>query len=96
MIDLKNRKILLIAIAGFFLVAIAYITFNDDGIVKYIKLKNKVEDLQAQVNSIEAEKKSLEAEIDSLEKKVPSAIERVAREQYQMTRKNEVKIKIDE
>ena len=45
--------------------------------------------------SIEKVNKILEAEIDSLKKKVPAKIEKIAREKYNMKRKNEQVIRIE-
>ncbi|NCQ17566.1 MAG: hypothetical protein COZ80_04425 [Ignavibacteria bacterium CG_4_8_14_3_um_filter_37_9] len=92
---ISKQKILLvifftIAFAGF-----AYLTFNETGIMKYIKIKSEVDSLKAEVEKLEAENKIISAENDSLLKKIPAKIERVAREKYSMGKKNEIVIKIE-
>jgi len=91
----SNQKILLvifftIAVAGF-----SYLAFNETGIVKYVKVKSEVDSLKAVVKKLETENKIISAENDSLLKKIPAKIERVAREKYSMSKKNEIIIKID-
>ena len=92
---ISKQKILLaifltIALAGF-----TYLTFNETGIIKYAKVKSEVDSLKAVVRRLEEENKMISAENDSLLIKVPAKIERVAREKYSMSRKNEIIIKIE-
>lgn len=92
---LSNQKILpviffTIALAGF-----SYLAFNETGIVKYVKVKSEVDSLKAVVKNLERENKIISAENDSLLKKVPAKIERIAREKYSMSKKNEIVIKIE-
>ena len=69
--------------------------FNKHGIFKYWKLEGQVNYLKNRISKIKKENKILEAEIDSLKKKVPAKIEKIAREKYNMKRKNEQVIRIE-
>lgn len=92
----RSRKFILVIIGLIFLTGIIYLSFNEYGIVKYIKLNNQVSELNEKINAVEKENKRLQAEIDSLEKKIPAKIEEVAREKYNMMRPGESKIVIEE
>lgn len=74
----------------------AYLLFNEKGIIRYVELKNEVDDLNEQIELLEIKNTMLEGEIDSLKKKIPSKIERTAREKYDMLRPNEKKIEFVE
>lgn len=94
-LKISKQKILLaifftIALAGF-----AYLTFNETGIIKYVNVKSEVDSLKAVVRKLEEENKTISAENDSLQKKIPAKIEKVAREKYSMSKKNELIIKIE-
>lgn len=78
------------------LVGIIYVLFNKYGIFKYWRLEKQVDDLNKKILVIENENKKLEAEIDSLKKGIPAKIEKIAREKYNMKRKNEQVIKVEE
>ncbi|PIW70618.1 MAG: hypothetical protein COW08_00870 [Ignavibacteriales bacterium CG12_big_fil_rev_8_21_14_0_65_30_8] len=78
------------------LVGIIYVLFNKYGIFKYWRLEKQVDDLNKEILLIENENKKLEAEIDSLKKGIPAKIEKIAREKYNMKRKNEQVIKVEE
>ncbi len=96
MLKLKNNNLILISVITFIFIGLLYLTFNESGIIKYFKLKSEMNKLQTEINKAQSEKKNLENEIDSLEKKFPAKIERVAREKYNMSRKNEIKIKVEQ
>jgi cell division protein FtsB len=91
-----GRKLFLSIIGLIFLAGILFLSFNEYGIVKYIKLKNQVNELNEKINKVEEENKRLQADIDSLENKVPAKIEKVAREKYNMIRPGEIKIVVEE
>lgn len=80
----------------FLLIGLFYLVFNENGISRYLKLKNQLDSLNVQVNKVEDSNKKLHQSIDSLRSKVPAKIERVAREKYNMKRKGEKAIKIIE
>ncbi len=92
----RYKKLVFTIFAVLFLAGLVYLFFNDSGIVKYLKLKQQVNALNAQVDSANAENSRLQLEIDSLQNKVPAKIEKVAREKYNMIRKGEKAIKIIE
>lgn len=77
------------------LIGLLYVLFNKYGIFKYWKLDKHVNELKNRISIIEKANKILETEIDSLKKKVPAKIEKIAREKYNMKRKNEQVIRIE-
>ncbi len=79
-----------------FIAGLIFLFFNEQGVVKYLKLKNEVSELDSQIKKVEAENKQLEGEIDSLKKKIPAKIEKTAREKYDMQREGEKVIKVVE
>lgn len=92
----KSKKFIIVIIGLIFLAGIIFLSFNEYGIVKYIKLNNQVAELNEKIKAAELENRRLQAEIDSLENKVPSKIEEVAREKYNMMRPGESKIVVEE
>lgn len=94
-LNFSKQKILLIIFLAIALAGLAYLSFNETGMIKYVKVKSEVDSLKAVVKKLEAENKIISAENDSLQKKIPAKIERVAREKYSMGKKNEIIIKIE-
>jgi len=78
------------------LIGLAFLFFNEFGILKYQKLNSQVKSLKEEINSTTEENKMLEGDIDSLQKKVPAKIEKTAREKYHMIRKGEKVIHVQE
>jgi len=75
-------------------VAIAsYFTFNQYGVLKYVELKSEQARIKSEIDKIENENNLLRRRIDSLNS-VDYAIEKVAREKYNLKRKGEKVIKI--
>jgi cell division protein FtsB len=93
---IKNKKTKYLIFFILFLIGLAYLFFNDSGVIKYLRLKNQVKDLNEQISNVNKDNKSIQAEIDSLQKKNPAKIEKVAREKYGMIRKGEKTIKVIE
>ncbi|MGQ9799432.1 MAG: FtsB family cell division protein [Ignavibacterium sp.] len=91
--DNKFRFLLLLAIVFF---ATMYLLFNNYGVIKYLKLKSEVNELNEKIQKLEEENKNLMAEIDSIKKGYPSKIEKIAREKYDMIKPNEKKIEFKE
>lgn len=91
-----SNKIVFLVLLIIFLLGSLYIFFNNEGILKFIKLKNEVNDLNARISQVEQDNKNIKAEIDSLQNKIPAKIEKVAREKYNMIRKGETTIKVIE
>jgi cell division protein FtsL len=78
-----------------FLSIIGYLVFNENGLLKYMKLKNEINQLQIQIDSADQKLKTLQQEIDSLQTSQVK-IEKVARERYDMKYPDENVIKIDD
>ena len=85
----KTRFYIIVAVVA---IGTLYLLFNNYGIVKYVKVKSELEDLNSRITQLEEENRRLEAEIDSLKRNVPAKIEKIAREKYNMIRPNEKKI----
>lgn len=96
MSSLTNRKTRFYTIVIIVLVGLLYLVFNDNGILKYAKVKNEITELNARISQLEDENKRLSAEIDSLKKNIPAKIEKIAREKYGMIKPNEKKIEFKE
>jgi len=90
----QKNKIKYIIYFLIILIGLAYVLFNRYGILKYWKLENQYNELKEKISSIEKQNKILESEIDSLKKEIPAKIEKIAREKYNMKRKNEQVIKV--
>lgn len=93
---LKSNKVKFVFIALLCLVGGVYLLFNEKGVIRYVELKNEVDELNEKIELLEKENRKLEGEIDSLKKKVPSKIEQTAREKYDMIRPGEKKIEFEE
>jgi cell division protein FtsB len=70
-------------------------TFNENGLLKYWKMKKELKQLNNEILKSEELIRAMEAEIDSL-KTSKNKIEQVAREKYDMIKKNEKVFKIEE
>ncbi len=79
--------VLIIAGAG-------YLAFNSTGVIKYISVKGTADSLSQKIDSVNSVNTSLVNGIDSLKKKIPAKIERLAREEYGMARRNEEVVKV--
>ncbi|HEY6907343.1 MAG TPA: septum formation initiator family protein [Ignavibacteriaceae bacterium] len=62
----KSKKFIIVIIGLIFLAGIIFLSFNEYGIVKYIKLNNQVAELNEKIKAAEQENRRLQAEIDSL------------------------------
>ncbi|MEW6702204.1 MAG: septum formation initiator family protein [Bacteroidota bacterium] len=72
-----------------------FLFFNENGVWKFFKLKNELTKLDQEITKAEVRLKALEAEIDSL-KTSRIKIEKVAREKFNMMRKNEKAFRIED
>ena len=77
------------------LAVVVFITFNEYGFLKYLHVKRELKQLNEEILRSEERIKAMEAEIDSL-KTSKEKIEQVAREKYDMKKKNEKVFKIEE
>mgnify|MGYP000274200335 CR=1 FL=1 len=85
------RIILIILVIG----VVAFLVFNQNGLIKYLNLRSEIDQLDSQIKSSEEKIKKLNQEIDSLNTS-RDKIERVAREKYHMMKSNERVLKIEE
>ncbi len=92
---MKNNRIQKISYVLVAIVIIAILLINDNGVIKYFKLKNDVNHLNETIETTKKEIKELKLEIDSL-KTSDSKIEKVAREKYRMKYENETPVEINE
>ena len=91
-----KRKYVLYLFLTIVVIGIIYIFFNERGLVKYMGLKSRVDSIQVELEKIKLENVRLKNEIDSLQKKIPAKMEQVAREKYNMKRKDETLIEVEE
>lgn len=91
----KSKIVQRLAILAFFLIALAFLVFNENGILKYIKLKNEINKLDDEIKKTEFRLQNLREEIDSLNTK-KEKIEKVARERYNMMLPNENALRVEE
>ena len=75
--------------------SLAFLFFNENGILKYLKTKSELKRLDLELQRTAEKVKALEKEIDSL-KTSKAKIEKVAREKFHMMKKNEKVFKIEE
>lgn len=92
----KKKKIVLYTLLLVIIIGFFYILFNNYGLLKYFKIKSELESMNLQIDNLKEENARLQNEIDSLKNKIPAKIERTAREEYNMMKKNEVKIDVNE
>ena len=96
MFKFKSSKIKIYIFLILFLIGLAFLFFNEFGILKYQNLKNDVKFLNDQITNTQKDNKALQEDIDSLQKKIPAKIEKTAREKYHMIRKGEKVIRVRE
>ena len=86
-----KRIIIFIVVIG----SLSFLFFNENGILKFIKLRNELNRLDNDIKKAELHLRVLESEIDSL-KTNNEKIEKVARERYNMMLPHENVIRIEE
>ena len=74
---------------------LAFLFFNENGVLKYLKLKSEIRKLDTEIRKSEEKLRALQSEIDSL-KVSKVKIEKVARERYNMMLPNEDVLRVDE
>jgi cell division protein FtsB len=96
MLSLKNKKVRSYFFLLLFIVGLIFLFFNDQGVIKYLRLKDEVKEIKSQTEKVDKENKMFEGEIDSLKKKIPAKIEQTARKKYNMLREGEKAIKVEQ
>lgn len=92
----KKKKIFLFLFLAIFLFGVIYFIFNENGLIKYVKLEKEINSLNEQLKILGEENENLVNEIDSLKKEVPAKIEQIAREKYDMIKEGETTIEVNE
>lgn len=92
---IDNKLIIRIVIGILFLAAAAFLVLNENGLLKYLKVRNELKKMESEIRLSEEKLKTLEHEIDSL-RTSKEKLERVAREKYHMIKKNENVFRIEE
>ena len=88
----QKAKFILYAFFAFLI--IAFIVFNSNGLLKFFSLKSQITQIEEQIKEVDVKLDSLNNEIDLL-KNSDKKIEQVAREKYNMHKKNETPIRIE-
>ncbi|HLP61964.1 MAG TPA: septum formation initiator family protein [Candidatus Deferrimicrobium sp.] len=83
----KPKGILLLIALITFILVLTFL-FGDSGILEIIKSRKQIEELKENINRLEKEKEKLKAEIEEL-KNNPMALEKRAREELWLMKKNE-------
>ena len=89
----KNIKYLLVL--AVLVTIVSFLLFNEFGVVKYFKLRSEIKEIEFRIKDAEDNIVKMNAEIDSL-KNSQVKIEKVAREEYHMLRKNEQALEVKE
>jgi cell division protein FtsB len=84
---LQSRGLALLLFFFLFILVLAFV-FGDRGIVEIVKTQKQIRDLQLTIRNLEAEKLKLSKEIELLRKN-PLALEKKARENLWLMKKNE-------
>jgi cell division protein FtsB len=92
----KKKRFFSYFILALFLIGLLYLTFNERGLIKYLKLEKEVTTLSDEIIRLQNENSSLKSEIDSLKKEIPAKIEQIAREKYDMIKEGEQTIEVRE
>ena len=89
----KDRilKIVYVVIA---LSVITLLFINDNGVIKFLNLKNEINQLDEKIETTKFQIEKLNSEIDSLENS-DVKIEQVARDKYRMKYEDEIPVRIN-
>lgn len=90
----SNKKIYAVIILVLIVVMLVFMTINEDGLLKYNRLKGELELANEKIKDADKQIEMLEAEIDSLNHSMIK-IEQVAREKYMMLGENEKVLEIE-
>lgn len=92
---ISTKLLIRIFIMILILSAISFLILNENGVLKYLRMKSELRQLNEEISAAEDRLKALNTEIDSL-KTSRVKIEKVAREKFDMMKKNEKVFKIEE
>ena len=92
---INNKLLIRILLTVIFLATLLFMLFNENGFLKFLKMKTELRLLNENIRKAEERIEALDAEIDSL-KTSKAKIEKVAREKFDMMKKNERAFKIEE
>ena len=92
---MNNKLVIRILIAVVFLGASSFIVFNENGLLKFLKIRKELKQMDSEIKKAEEKLFILEREIDSL-KTSKVKLKRVAREKYHMLKKTEKVFRIEE
>lgn len=90
---MKNSTKIIIAVV--IVAALGFLTFNENGLLKFFALRSELHDLNADIKNAEIKLDKLDAEIDSLQNS-EKKIEEIAREKFRMHRAGEKVLKVEE
>jgi cell division protein FtsB len=92
---MNNKLVVRIIIFILFLGISAFIIFNDNGLIKFLKLREEIGKLNQEIEKTKKKLSQLENEIDSLQSN-KEKLERVAREKFHMMKSNEKTFRLEE
>ena len=92
---MKNKLVVRVLIALIFLGATAFLVLNENGLLKYLKVRKELKQMDDDIKKAEEKLFLLEHEIDSL-KTSKEKLETVAREKFHMMKKTEKVFRIEE
>lgn len=92
---INNKLLIRVFIIVISLAALSFLLLNENGFLKFFKMKSELRLLNEDIRKAEERIEALDAEIDSL-KTSKAKIEKVAREKFNMMKKNEKAFKIEE
>lgn len=89
---IKFTKIILYVVS---VLIVSYLVFNDNGLIKFLKIRSELNTLNEEIKKTEDELTSLENSIKMI-KSNRDTIEKVAREKFNMKSRNEKVIIVNE
>lgn len=92
---MNNKLVVRILIAVVFIGAASFLIFNENGLLKYLKAKKELKQMDEEIKKAEEKLFMLQHEIDSL-KTSKEKLEKVAREKYHMMKKSENVFRVEE
>jgi cell division protein FtsB len=91
----KDFNVKTLIILGLILAGVLFLTVNKFSIIKYFSAKSELNSLRQEEAKAKEDNKALRERIDSL-KSNDAMIEKIAREKYNMVKKGEKIIKVEE